>query len=213
MAEPWKSPIGASPFDLKDSRGRRITGPTSTWPVLDNRAATSCRMWGKGYVSRSGRCLPLHGHTVSGPLGMRSFRCEDLLGPLNDLEKHNAPQRLYVAGAAGLLKLGTRVSVVGTRRPSDLGGRRAGRGGARERGSKSGPGAGCGAGGAQRRRDGRNSSPGAPPQLARPPSGSLDPGSLCSATRARSIFQLSRDFVFGPRLAKAWTTSTWRVEP
>ena len=53
------------------------------------------------------------------------FTPDELLGPLNDVEKQNAPERLFVAGAVNLLKLGTRVSIVGSRKPSDLGRRRA----------------------------------------------------------------------------------------
>ena len=54
-----------------------------------------------------------------------AFRPEDLLGPLNVVEAHHAPEQLFVAGAIGLLKLGTRVSIVGSRQASDLGLRRA----------------------------------------------------------------------------------------
>ncbi len=54
-----------------------------------------------------------------------SFTPDELLGPLNDVERHNAPPRLYLTGARSLLKLGTRVSIVGARKASDLGLRRA----------------------------------------------------------------------------------------
>jgi DNA processing protein len=50
---------------------------------------------------------------------------DDLLGPLNDVERENAPERLYVAGARTLLKLGTRVSIVGYRKASPIGLKRA----------------------------------------------------------------------------------------
>jgi DNA processing protein len=50
---------------------------------------------------------------------------DDLLGPLNDVERENAPERLYVAGARTLLKLGTRVSIVGSRKASAIGLKRA----------------------------------------------------------------------------------------
>lgn len=53
------------------------------------------------------------------------FTPDELLGPLNDVERENAPARLFVAGDTSLLKLGTRVSIVGSRKPSDLGLRRA----------------------------------------------------------------------------------------
>jgi len=50
---------------------------------------------------------------------------EVLLGPLNDVERHNAPDRLFFAGDPSLLKLRVRVAVVGTRRPSPEGHARA----------------------------------------------------------------------------------------
>lgn len=43
---------------------------------------------------------------------------EDVLGPLNDVERRNAPACLYVAGDVNLLRRGSRVSVVGSRRAS-----------------------------------------------------------------------------------------------
>ena len=46
---------------------------------------------------------------------------EELLGPLNEVEKKNAPRQLFVAGDRSLLRLGPRVSVVGSRRASAKG--------------------------------------------------------------------------------------------
>jgi DNA processing protein len=46
---------------------------------------------------------------------------EELLGPLNDVEKKNAPRRLFVVGDRSLLASGARVSVVGSRRASARG--------------------------------------------------------------------------------------------
>lgn len=43
---------------------------------------------------------------------------ERLLGPLNEVEKKNAPPRLFVAGDRSLLKDGPRVSIVGSRKAS-----------------------------------------------------------------------------------------------
>jgi DNA processing protein len=40
---------------------------------------------------------------------------EELLGPLNDVERQNAPGRLFVRGHVDLLRTGRRVAVVGTR--------------------------------------------------------------------------------------------------
>ena len=50
---------------------------------------------------------------------------EDVLGPLTDVEKKNAPNRLYLAGDVELLKRGPRVSIVGSRQASSEGLRRA----------------------------------------------------------------------------------------
>lgn len=46
---------------------------------------------------------------------------EDLLGPLNEVERKNAPKDLFVRGEIGLLFGTPCVSVVGTRRPSTHG--------------------------------------------------------------------------------------------
>ena len=45
----------------------------------------------------------------------------ELLGSLNDVEAKNAPKTLHIAGDIGLLRVGRRVSVVGSRRVSDKG--------------------------------------------------------------------------------------------
>ncbi|MCI0650652.1 MAG: DNA-protecting protein DprA [Planctomycetes bacterium] len=50
-----------------------------------------------------------------------AYSPEELLGPLNDVEKRNAPPRLFVAGDRSLLRFGARVSVVGSRKPSQAG--------------------------------------------------------------------------------------------
>lgn len=49
------------------------------------------------------------------------FTPEGLLGPLNDVEKQNAPPRLFVAGDVSLLQRGPRVSIVGSRKASTRG--------------------------------------------------------------------------------------------
>jgi DNA processing protein len=54
----------------------------------------------------------------------KSFTPEELLGPLNDVERKNAPEHLYVAGNVELLRRGTRVSIVGSRKASSDGLRR-----------------------------------------------------------------------------------------
>ena len=54
----------------------------------------------------------------------QSFTPEELLGSLNDVETKNAPNCLFVAGDAELLRSGRRVSVVGSRKVSEAGIRR-----------------------------------------------------------------------------------------
>lgn len=49
---------------------------------------------------------------------------EDLIGPLNELERKRAPKRLWLGGDASIFELGTLVSVVGSRSPSPAGIRR-----------------------------------------------------------------------------------------
>lgn len=55
----------------------------------------------------------------------KAYTPEELLGPLNEVEKKNAPERLFVAGDLELLKSGPRVSIIGTRQPSTEGVKRA----------------------------------------------------------------------------------------
>ncbi|MBI3846689.1 MAG: DNA-processing protein DprA [Planctomycetes bacterium] len=49
------------------------------------------------------------------------IRVADLLGPLNEAETRSAPDVLYTRGNLGLLKGTVRVSVVGSRKPSERG--------------------------------------------------------------------------------------------
>lgn len=44
-----------------------------------------------------------------------AYSPEELLGPLNVVEKKNAPEKLYVSGEKELLRNGARVSIVGSR--------------------------------------------------------------------------------------------------
>lgn len=41
---------------------------------------------------------------------------EELLGPLNEVERKHAPAQLFIAGDVGILDVGPRVSIVGSRR-------------------------------------------------------------------------------------------------
>ncbi|HEY6359354.1 MAG TPA: DNA-processing protein DprA, partial [Vicinamibacterales bacterium] len=43
---------------------------------------------------------------------------EELLGPLNDVERKNAPRQLFFAGHLGLMEAGPRVSIIGSRKAS-----------------------------------------------------------------------------------------------
>ncbi len=58
---------------------------------------------------------------------MQRHRTEDLLGVMSPVERKNAPEHLYLEGHEELLGARVRVSVVGTRRPSELGTKRAAR--------------------------------------------------------------------------------------
>ena len=46
---------------------------------------------------------------------------EDLIGPLNEVERKNAPKQLFFAGDLSLLETGPRVSIVGSRKASRRG--------------------------------------------------------------------------------------------
>ena len=46
---------------------------------------------------------------------------EELLGPLNDIERKHAPGALFYAGDLALIEAGPRVSIVGSRKPSPRG--------------------------------------------------------------------------------------------
>ena len=46
---------------------------------------------------------------------------EHTFGPLNSVEGHNAPEQIFVCGDVRLLRQGMRVSVVGTRQPTEMG--------------------------------------------------------------------------------------------
>ena len=50
---------------------------------------------------------------------------EEILGPLNDIERKNAPPHFYAEGDLSLLQDGLRVAIVGSRKASDAGVRRA----------------------------------------------------------------------------------------
>lgn len=51
----------------------------------------------------------------------REVLIEDLLGPLNEVERKNAPARLFYAGDLSIMEAGPRVSIVGSRRASQRG--------------------------------------------------------------------------------------------
>ena len=55
----------------------------------------------------------------------RSYDPQELLGPLNDVELKYAPKQLFAAGRVELLRERSRVAIVGTRRPSEEGVKRA----------------------------------------------------------------------------------------
>ena len=53
--------------------------------------------------------------------GILTGTAEELYGPLNDVERKNAPPRLWLQGDVELLRQGRRVAVVGSRSPSPAG--------------------------------------------------------------------------------------------
>ena len=55
----------------------------------------------------------------------QEFDTQDLLGPLNENEKKNAPAKLFLAGDADLFQLRPKVSIVGARKASEEGIKRA----------------------------------------------------------------------------------------
>jgi DNA processing protein len=59
--------------------------------------------------------------------GSQRFPPDELLGPLNAVERQNAPEWLYVAGDTSLLGQEPRVAIVGARNPTADGQRRAAR--------------------------------------------------------------------------------------
>ena len=58
-------------------------------------------------------------------MSYQSLSPQDLLGPLSEVEQKNAPKTLYVAGDTGILAEGARVAIVGSRKASPDGLRRA----------------------------------------------------------------------------------------
>jgi DNA processing protein len=51
----------------------------------------------------------------------KTLTIEDLLGPLNEVEKKNAPRQVFIAGDRAILYAGPRVSIVGSRKASPRG--------------------------------------------------------------------------------------------
>ena len=53
--------------------------------------------------------------------GLVKITPEDLIGPLNDIEKRFAPEYLYFMGDSKIIQSGPRVSIIGTRKPTEKG--------------------------------------------------------------------------------------------
>ena len=63
-----------------------------------------------------------HADSIRGlPMNMNTLTVEELLGPLNEVEKKNAPKKLFVAGNPSVVHSGARVSIVGSRKASRRG--------------------------------------------------------------------------------------------
>jgi DNA processing protein len=61
------------------------------------------------------------------PNPSRAVSPEDLIGPLNDVERRNAPALVYLIGHAELAQSGRRVAIVGSRKATEEGLKRAAR--------------------------------------------------------------------------------------
>jgi DNA processing protein len=57
----------------------------------------------------------------------KSVATEELLGPLNEVERKHAPRELFVEGDTSLATKGARVAIVGSRKASEAGLKRAAR--------------------------------------------------------------------------------------
>ena len=80
-----------------------------------------CRVYLDG-ISKQAGCRAMHGADA---FEIQEFAPQDLLGPLNEVERKFAPELLYVIGDESLLRSGRRVSVVGSRAASPDATRRA----------------------------------------------------------------------------------------
>lgn len=100
-------------------------------PGLDNRHARqndfgACVRRAEGNISARLTTIPLNRYQITAPVSMfQHFTPEELLGPLNEVEARRAPKALFVAGDAGLLRHVPRVSVVGSRKATPEGLKRA----------------------------------------------------------------------------------------
>ena len=56
---------------------------------------------------------------------IQEFTCDELFGPLNDVEKRHSPKCLYLVGDKSIFDINPRVSVVGSRKASAMGIKRA----------------------------------------------------------------------------------------
>lgn len=63
--------------------------------------------------------------TTPTPNPPREWRPEEILGPLNDIESKYAPKYLYTQGDVNILRSRSRVAIVGSRKATDLGLKRA----------------------------------------------------------------------------------------
>jgi DNA processing protein len=76
-------------------------------------------------MEAAARRKPTRGPGYRAPHDVALVDCEQLLGPLTAVERRHAPPCVWIAGEAGLARAPLRVSVVGSRRVSEPGARRA----------------------------------------------------------------------------------------
>lgn len=108
-------------------RSRAGGGPVGRGPRLGNVVVTSSFAGRPSPVACRGLPRGLDSGHNGAPMertNLLKSTPEAVLGPLNEVERKNAPEFLYLAGDVSLLRNGPRVSVVGSRDVTDEGRKR-----------------------------------------------------------------------------------------
>jgi DNA processing protein len=107
----WTAPRGAKARNPGRCDDHRRSLPIAPRDAMPTRARPTVVV---DFGRRSGRLTQR----------TQSLRPEEILGELNEVERKNAPVVLYFLGHASHFDCGARASVVGTRKPTELGLRR-----------------------------------------------------------------------------------------